>query len=87
MTNEEKAIELSNRFKCITICERCKNIEDACYKMAKWKDKQILEKVIEWLKENCNLGDYLDWYDWEECRIDTDKLIYDLERAMKGGEE
>ena len=41
MTNLDKAIELSNKLKCITIGERCKNIEDACYKMAQWKNEQL----------------------------------------------
>lgn len=52
MSNTDKAIELSNKFKCITICERCKNIEDACYKMAAWKEQQLIEKAAKWLDDN-----------------------------------
>lgn len=43
-------------------------------------DKTMIEKVCKWLKENAN--DYLDWYDWEECRLNTDNLLYDFKKAM-----
>lgn len=52
MKNTDKAIELSNKFKCITIGERCKNIEGACYKMAVWKEQQMIEKAVNWLLNN-----------------------------------
>ncbi len=54
--NLNKSIELSNKFKCITIGERCKNIEDACYKMAQWKDK-CFSDVIKRLKETYQLDE------------------------------
>lgn len=44
-------------------------------------DKTMIEKVCKWLKENAN--DYLDWYDWEECRLNTDNLLYDFKKAME----
>lgn len=48
---------------------------------AEWADKTMIEKVCKWLKENAN--DYLDWYDWEECRLNTDNLLYDFKKAME----
>lgn len=48
---------------------------------AKWADKTMIERVCEWLKDNAN--DYLDWYDWEECRLNTDNLLYDFKQAME----
>lgn len=44
-------------------------------------DKTMIEKVCKWLKANAN--DYLDWYDWEECRLNTDNLLYDFKKAME----
>ena len=44
-------------------------------------DKTMINKVCEWLKDNAN--DYLDWYDWEECRLNTDELLYDFKKAME----
>lgn len=44
-------------------------------------DKTMINKVCEWLKDNAN--DYLDWYEWEECRLNTDELLYDFKKAME----
>lgn len=48
---------------------------------AEWADETMIKKACEWLKDNAN--DYLDWYDWEECRLDTDTLLYDFKKAME----
>lgn len=40
-----------------------------------------VEKVCEWLKDNIN--EYLDWYDWEECCVNKDELLYDFRKAME----
>lgn len=48
---------------------------------AEWADKTMIEKVCEWLKDNVN--NYLDWYDWEECKLNTDELLYDFRKAME----
>lgn len=48
---------------------------------AKWADKTMIEKACKWLEANAN--DYLDWYDWEECRLNTDELLYDFCKAME----
>lgn len=48
---------------------------------AEWADKTMIEKACEWLKDNVN--DYLDWYDWEECRVNKDNLLYDFRKAME----
>lgn len=40
---------------------------------AEWADSRPrkglvdIEKACEWLKDNAN--EYLDWYDWEQCRV------------------
>ena len=47
------------------------------------KKKQVVEKVVEWIKENCYGKNYLDWYDWDQVRIDTDDLIYDIKEYME----
>lgn len=48
---------------------------------AEWADKTMIEKVCEWLKDNVN--NYLDWYDWGECKLNTDELLYDFRKAME----
>ena len=85
MTNEEKAIELSNRFKCITIGERCKNIEDACYKMAKWKDEQSLIERKKLIDKACNW--FTDHFEAYSVLFTTEQFIEDFKKAMEGGEQ
>lgn len=58
MTNEEKAKELAKIFfpDILNVFAR-ENLEQkkaffACMEMAEWKEKQIIEKVCEWLKDN-----------------------------------
>lgn len=82
MTTGEKAREIASKY------ERWDQEDDESYgayngamEMAKWKEQQMVERVCDWLKENCN--DYLDCYDWEKYRIDTNELIYDLKKAME----
>lgn len=48
---------------------------------AQWADKSVIDKACEWLKDNVN--DYLDWYDWERCRVNKDELLYDLRKEME----
>lgn len=55
-------------------------VKYACKEMFEWADKTMIEKACEWLKNNVN--NYLDWYDWEECRVNTDNLLYDFRKAM-----
>lgn len=43
--------------------------------------QEFIEKTLKWLKENAN--DYLDWYDWKECRLNTDELLYNFRKAME----
>lgn len=81
MTNEEKANE---------ICKRHifdSNHYDGCMEMAKWKEKQMIEKACEWLKDMACY--YAHW----ECEpdtyenvivYDTEKLIEDFAKAIKG---
>lgn len=41
-----------------------------------------IEKACEWLKDNVN-DSYLDWYDWEKCRLNKDELLRDFREAME----
>lgn len=79
MKNTDKAIELSNKFKCITIGERCKNIEDACLKMAAWKERQ----TIEYLYKNIQI--LLKDYGVSEASADltTQLFLVNFKRAME----
>lgn len=81
-TNEEKAQEISENFYMPDTGFNREDLYESAMEMAKWKEKQMIEKVCEWMKNNAN--DYLDWYDWESCRVNTDELLYDFRRAMKG---
>ncbi len=95
-SNEEKAKEICGKGNpcCNKLCQSCSLsflIADV-RQMAEWKDEQfkaekqaLIEKACEWLKDNAN--DYLDWYDWERCRVDKDELVYDFKKAMEGGEK
>lgn len=67
-----------------------KQITECAIYMAEWKDEQHakekqqwIEKACEWLKDNAN-DSYLDWYDWEKCRLNKDELLHDFREAMKG---
>lgn len=78
MTNEEKANE---------ICKRHifdSNHYDCCMEMAEWKEKQIIEKACEWLKEN--IHDYYTTGDGgDEFEEWFDNMFEDFRKAMKGG--
>lgn len=84
MTNEEKADE---------ICKRHifdSNHYDCCMEMTEWKEKQMIDKACEWLKDmacyyahwECNSDTYEN-----EIVYETEKLIEDFAKAMKGEEQ
>ncbi len=51
MTNEEKARELAHFILYDKSYESMdRNIYDKCIEMAKWKEKQTIEKACEWLE-------------------------------------
>ena len=75
---EENFLEYDD---CGDVCNDKTLIERAFIEGAKWADKTMIERVCEWLKDNAN--GYLDWYDWEECRLNTDNLLYDFKKAME----
>lgn len=60
------------------------NVNPSFIAGAKWADKTMVENACEWLKDNANY--YLDWYDWEQCLVNKDELLYDFRKAMNGGE-
>lgn len=85
MKDLEKAIELARKHdELFGIRKREECCVAACQEMAEWKEQQMIEKACEWLKDNAN--DYLDWYDWEQCRVNKDELLYDFRKAMEGGQ-
>lgn len=55
--------------------------EECLNRYIKYREEKLIEKACEWLKENAN--DYLDWYDWERCRVSVDELLHDFKKAME----
>lgn len=78
----EKIHELIKKYAPSTSMGDFGNKELLCTELLDWHKKQVMEKVVEWIKENCYGNNYLDWYDWDECRIDTEEMIYDFKKAM-----
>lgn len=83
MTNLEKADELYPYYEDMTDLEtfQIASRRTGFIAGAEWKEQQMIDKACEWLKDNAN--DYLDWYDWEQCRVDKDELVYDFKKAME----
>lgn len=52
MTNERKALELSSISKYDFTIEESNAAYNAAIEAMKWKEKQMIEKAIEWLREN-----------------------------------
>ena len=82
ITDNQKAQEISDSYYMPDTGFNREDLYDAGMEMAQWKEEQMIEKACEWLKDNAN--DYLDWYDWESCRVNIDELLYDFRKAMKG---
>ncbi len=95
MTREEKIQEAAEHYEQVDAtnlaCDYgwgdC-DIQQQCFKAGvEWADQNPrkglwdAEKVCKWLKDNAN--DYLDWYDWEQCRVNKDELLYGLRKAME----
>lgn len=84
MTNEEKAQEIIANDVCCVWNGGCPNVYYGAMEMAKWKDKQMIDKACEWLEKHVedfmpptnSLHDY-----------NTSELIHFFKKAMKGGEE
>ena len=97
MTNEEKAKEIANKnYRHYEVEEivygeyyyvetdskqECKQ---SALEMAKWKEKEMIEKACEWLEKNArNARDYV-WHDEAMCGAGvTDKFINDFKKAME----
>lgn len=88
MTDKEKADEISEQYATSRYFPNDEEVAayNAAIQMAKWKEQQMIDKACEWLKDNVN-DSYLDWYDWEKCRLNKDELLHDFKKAMKGEEE
>jgi hypothetical protein len=80
MTNEEKALQIASLNGYMGSYDKL--MFKAAMQMAKWKEQQMIEKACEWLKDNVN-DSYLDWYDWEKCRLNKDELLRDFREAME----
>lgn len=86
MTNKEKANELARGcFSKRTVDSSVNKLEqliikDACLKAIEWKEKQMLDKACEWLKENIYNRVY-------KCGDDlgfpTAQFIEDFRKAME----
>lgn len=97
MTNEEKSKEISvnNRMTYVESVNDGNtyvvNSQGECYQsameMAKWKEQQMIEKAVEWLKDMVCYYSYWDYngdtYE-KEIAVDTDQMIEDFSKAMKG---
>lgn len=89
MTNQDettKIHELIKEFSPSTSLGDFGMKELMCMKLLEWHKKNLTEKVAKWLEENCNVKNYLDWDDWDECSIDAYSLIYDFKEAIEKGE-
>jgi len=79
---------LEKSYRDIDGCWDCENrgTYDGAVKMAEWKRQQMIEKTIDWLKENADkyVGRALEEYDMQYygC-ISIDNLIEDFKKAMK----
>ena len=83
MTDREKADEISGQYSTSHYFPNDEELAaySAAMQMAKWKEQQMIEKACEWLEDNAN--EYLDWYDWEQCRVNKDELLHDFREAME----
>ena len=89
MTNKEKAQEIRNKNVCCVYSD-CPNVYSAAMKMAEWKERQMMDKACELLKDMACY--YAHWeYNGDtyekEVIYDTEKLIKDFKQAMEGGEQ
>ena len=93
MTNEEKIeILLSAKYGNVKegdnvwFSKQYQNDFGLLLEMSQWKEKQMIEKSCEWLKENSGLYLYreLSEYDMQYyARIDRKKMIIEFKRAME----
>lgn len=78
MTAKERAQEISKSFYRPETGYSDDELYLSAMAMADW----MAEKACEWLEDNVN-DTYLDWYDWEKCRLNKDELLRDFREAMK----
>ena len=85
MTNEEKAKEIASKYERWNIEE---DESDGAYKgaleMAAWKERQIIEKAIEWLKKNADSYTWYNEFEGESGMIE--EFIEDFKKAMEADE-
>lgn len=75
MTNAEKAQELVSN-----PANDYKSTEDLCWMMAEWKEQQMIERAVEWLKTNA--GKYIKG-SLSASNYCTEHCIDDFKEAMK----
>lgn len=79
----EKIHELIRKFSPSTSMGDFGNKELMCTELLNWYKEYLIEKAVRYIKENCYGNSYLDWYDWDQCRIDVEELVYDFKKAME----
>lgn len=57
MRDREKAFELSSMNKYGFSVEESNAAYNAALEMAEWKEQQMIDKAVEWLKSNCTYND------------------------------
>ena len=87
MTNEEKAKEIARGcFSKRTVDLPVNKLEqiiikDACLKAMGWKEEQVIEKAIQWLKEH--VKEYADVDDYDKVDFSLYTFLEDFEQSMK----
>lgn len=80
MTNDEKIDRM------LKFYHGTKTLKDYLLEMAEWKQQQMVEKAVKWLKENTDkyVGREIEEYDMQYYgHINIDSLIDDFKQAMK----
>ena len=83
MNNEDKTKELVCDKGCTgTYCEKYRekcDVFNAVMEMAAWKEQQMIEKSIEWLKDIM----YFDEYGLTHKKSTMEEFIHDFKQAME----
>ncbi len=88
MTNGKKAVELVKQFQsCMNNGVSMDAAVMACLiEMAEWKEKQMIEKACEWLKNNTiSVTNDTCTYTASSYDITKEEFIEGFGKAMKGG--
>ena len=81
MTNEAKARELAGFKEGANPIPTQRFVFDKCIEMAEWKDKQMMARAREFIKEIARVCDITDENGY---RIDERYLLAEFEKSIKG---